>query len=101
MLKWFAEYVESTGNIELAVKYFEEAKDYLSAVRLLCFLENTEQAVVVADSSNDPAACYRLARHYDSKEQFENAVNFYLKSSVYTSAIRICKVIFMHSVLEK
>lgn len=78
--------------MELAMKYYEEAKDYLSTVRILCFLQNTEQAAIVADKSNDSAACYHLARHYESIGQIENAVNFFMKSNAYGNAARICKV---------
>ena len=78
--------------MELALKYYEEAKDYWSMVRILCFLENPEQAMVVANSSNDPAACYQLARYYENMNQIENAVEFFIKSHVYANAIRICKV---------
>ncbi|XP_065211838.1 intraflagellar transport protein 140 homolog [Planococcus citri] len=91
LMKWWAQYVESTRNMELAMKYYEEAKDYYSIVRIHCFLQNIEQAAEVADTSNDPAACYHLARHYESVGQTENAVNFFLKSNGYANAIRICK----------
>lgn len=91
-MKWWAQYVESTRNMELAMKYYEEAKDHLSTVRILCFLQNTDQAARVADKSRDSAACYHLARHYENLGQIENAVNFFLKSNAYANAIRICKV---------
>lgn len=91
-MKWWAQYVESTRNMELAMKYYEAAKDYLSIVRIHCFLQNIERAAEVADASNDSAACYHLARHYESVGQVENAVNFFLKSNAYANAIRICKV---------
>lgn len=91
-MKWWAQYVESTRNMELAMKYYEEAKDYLSTVRILCFLQNTKRAAEVADRSSDSAACYHLARHYESIGQIENAVNFFIKSNAYANAIRICKV---------
>jgi hypothetical protein len=91
-MKWRGQYVESTQNMELALKFHEESKDYWSIVRVLCFLENPEQAAVVANSSNDPAACYEMARYYDKIGQIENAVDFFVKSNVYSNAIRICKV---------
>lgn len=79
--------------MDLALKYYEDAKDYLSKVRILCFLENTDQAAAVANVSGDAAACYHLARHYENLGQIENAVHFFMKSNVYTNAVRICKVI--------
>lgn len=91
-MKWWAQYVESTRNMELAMKYYEEAKDYLSVVRILCFLENSDQATEIANRSNDPAACYHLARHYENLGQIEKAVHFFIKSNASTNAIRICKV---------
>lgn len=35
-MKWWAQYMESSGNIKAAKYYYELAKDYLSLVRLLC-----------------------------------------------------------------
>lgn len=92
LMKWWAQYVESTNNMELALKYYQMADDYLSIVRILCFLDNVEQAAEIADTSQHPAACHHLARHYENMGHTENAVKFYVKSKVYGNAIRICKV---------
>ena len=78
--------------MDLAMKYYEEAGDYVSTVRILCFLDKTDRAAEIANSTENPAACYHLARHYESTGQIETAVHFYTKSKVYANAIRVCKV---------
>ena len=47
MHKWWAEYVESVGDWDTAVQFYEAAKDYLSLVRILCFNGNVQKAIQV------------------------------------------------------
>lgn len=35
--KWWAQYMESTGDMENALQYYENAQDYLSLVRVYCY----------------------------------------------------------------
>ena len=60
--KWWAEYLESMGELEQAIQFYETAKDYYSLVRLLCFTGNLERAVEVVEESGSKAAAYQLAR---------------------------------------
>ena len=60
--KWWAEYLESMGEWEQAMQFYETAKDYYSLVRILCFNGNIERAVEVAEESGSKAAAYHLAR---------------------------------------
>lgn len=41
--RWWAQYLESLGEMEAAKNYYSAAKDYLSVVRLLCYLGDTDQ----------------------------------------------------------
>ncbi|XP_063722149.1 intraflagellar transport protein 140 homolog isoform X2 [Symsagittifera roscoffensis] len=45
LFKWWAQFCESTGSIELALEYYEKANDILSMVRVLCYLQKYEQAM--------------------------------------------------------
>jgi intraflagellar transport protein 140 len=89
--RWLAQYLESAGEMELALQYYELAEDYLSLVRVHCYCENLEKAAEIANSSGDKAACYHLARQYENMDNISNAIHFFSKASAYSNAIRICK----------
>ena len=54
--------MESTGEMELALQYYELSEDYLSLVRVYSYCDNLEKAAEIANTSGDKAACYHLAR---------------------------------------
>lgn len=91
MLKWYAAYVESTGDMENAFKIYQKAEDYFSQVRILCFLGQLSRADAVAKSSADKSACYHLARHYENIGKFQDAILFYTRAQTFANAVRICK----------
>ena len=61
--RWWAQYMESTGEMELALQYYELAEDFLSLVRVYSYCDNLEKAAEIANMSGDKAACYHLARY--------------------------------------
>lgn len=84
--------MESIGNMDQAVQYYEEAKDYFSLVRVLCFQENLPRASEIASATGDRAACYHLARQYEAMGKINEAIHFFSRAQAYGNAIRICKV---------
>lgn len=91
MLKWYAQYVESTGDMESAFKIYQKAEDWFSQVRILCFLGQLSRADSVARHSGDKSACYHLARHYENIGKFQDAIQFYTRAQTFSNAVRICK----------
>jgi intraflagellar transport protein 140 len=91
MLKWYAQYIESTGDMENAFKIYQKAEDYFSQVRILCFLGQLSRADAVAKNSGDKSACYHLARHYENIGKFQDAIQFYTRAQTFANAVRICK----------
>ena len=89
--RWLAQYLESTGEMEAALHYYEVAEDYLSLVRVYCYCENLEKAAEIANSSGNRAACYHLARQYENMDEISSAITFFSKAQAYSNAIRICK----------
>ena len=69
ILKWWAEYLESMGEWEQAMQFYETAKDYYSLVRLLCFNGSVERAVEVVEESGSKAAAYQLARRLSMEDE--------------------------------
>ncbi|XP_034252751.1 intraflagellar transport protein 140 homolog [Thrips palmi] len=91
LVKWWAQYLESTGQMDVALKCYEEAADHLSMVRVLCFQEAYDKAAQVASDSSNRAACYHLARQYEAIDEIQLAVQFFTRAQAYANAIRICK----------
>ncbi|KAM4631549.1 intraflagellar transport protein 140 homolog [Discoglossus pictus] len=89
--KWWAQYLESQADLDSALKYYEMAQDYLSLVRVYCFLGNIQRASEIANETGDRAASYHLARQYESQEELKQAVHFYTRAQAYNNAIRLCK----------
>ncbi|PIK61717.1 putative intraflagellar transport protein [Apostichopus japonicus] len=89
--KWWAQYMESTGDLETALQFYEASQDYLSQVRIHCYCGALEKSCEVANETGDKAACYHLARQYELQEQHKEAVHFFTRAQAYSQAIRICK----------
>ncbi|XP_014295650.1 intraflagellar transport protein 140 homolog [Microplitis demolitor] len=88
---WYAQYVESTRDIEGALRLYEDAKNTLAVTRLLCYLGRDGEACDLVIKTNHAASAYHLAAHYESINNISQAVHFYTVSKAYTNAIRICK----------
>lgn len=93
-MKWWAQYMESSGDMESAMKHYAEAGDHLSMVRVMCFLEDYDRAAEIANGSGDKAACYHLARQYENMGRISEAVHFFTRATAYANAIRMCKVFY-------
>ncbi|XP_068100486.1 intraflagellar transport protein 140 homolog isoform X2 [Hyperolius riggenbachi] len=89
--KWWAQYLESQSDLDAALKYYEMAQDYLSLVRVHCFLRNIQKAAEIANETGNLAASYHLARQYESQGDLKQAVHFYTRAQAYNNAIRLCK----------
>ena len=71
--------MESTGEMELALQYYEDAEDYLSLVRVYSYCEKLDKAAEIANLSGDKAACYHLARQYENIDNISEAIHFFSK----------------------
>ncbi|XP_064457702.1 intraflagellar transport protein 140 homolog [Ornithodoros turicata] len=91
LLKWWAQYMESIGEMEAALRYYEAAEDYLSLLRVYCYFNNVEKASEIANETGDRAACFHLARHFENQDNIEEAVHFFGRAKAYGNAIRVCK----------
>ncbi|XP_055617076.1 intraflagellar transport protein 140 homolog [Toxorhynchites rutilus septentrionalis] len=91
LLKWWAQYIESSGDMEGAFKIYQRSDDWFSQVRILCFIGQVDKADEIAKNSGDRAACYHLARYYENSGKFPEAIQFYTRAQTYGNAVRICK----------
>ncbi|KAL2078525.1 hypothetical protein ACEWY4_026210 [Coilia grayii] len=91
LYKWWAQYLESQTDMESALRYYELAQDYLSLVRVHCYLGNTPKASEIANETGNRAASYHLARQYEGQDDIAQSVHFYTRAQAYNNAIRLCK----------
>ncbi|XP_028989874.1 intraflagellar transport protein 140 homolog [Betta splendens] len=89
--KWWAQYLESQSDMDSALKFYERAQDYLSLVRVYCYMGNIQKASEIANDTGDRASSYHLARHYEGHDDIRQAVHFYTRAQAYNNAIRLCK----------
>ncbi|GAB1610026.1 hypothetical protein Ahia01_001288500, partial [Argonauta hians] len=91
LYKWYAQYKESMEDLDEALKYYDIAQDYLSLVRVYCFQSDMKKASSICNDTGDRAACYHLARQYELKGDYSEAINYFTRSETYGNAIRLCK----------
>ncbi|XP_022095457.1 intraflagellar transport protein 140 homolog isoform X2 [Acanthaster planci] len=89
--RWWAQYMESTGEMETALQFYEAGQDFLSLVRVYCYCGNLEKAAEIANDTGDKAACYHLARQYENQDNIKEAIHFFTRAQAYSQAIRLCK----------
>nr|XP_011746714.1 intraflagellar transport protein 140 homolog isoform X1 [Macaca nemestrina] len=89
--RWWAQYLESQGEMDAALHYYELAQDHFSLVRIHCFQGNVQKAAQIANETGNLAASYHLARQYESQEEVGQAVHFYTRAQAFKNAIRLCK----------
>jgi intraflagellar transport protein 140 len=91
MTVWWAGYLESVGSMDRAKKYYNEAKDFYSLVRIACFEKDLKEAKQIVDESNSPAAAYYFARYLEGQNEIQEAIGYYALSKCYNHAIRLAK----------
>ncbi|RMX59262.1 hypothetical protein pdam_00005737 [Pocillopora damicornis] len=89
--KWWAQYMESTSEMETALQFYEAARDNLSLVRVYCYCGNLEKAAEICNETGDRAASYHLARQFENQEKIKEAIHFYTRAQCYSNAIRLAK----------
>ncbi|KAH9494870.1 hypothetical protein Btru_015870 [Bulinus truncatus] len=89
--RWWAQYMESIGDMDTAIQYYEKAEDNFSLVRVYSYCDKIDKAAEICNTTKDLAACYYLARHYENKGLIKEAISFFQKAKAHGSAIRLSK----------
>lgn len=90
-LRTCASYLEVNGDITKARHYYLLAKDYLSLVRLLCSENDIIGASKLIDEHKSLTGAYHLARHLESIDEINGAIEYYVQSGMYNHVIRLSK----------
>ena len=77
LYKWWAQYLESKGQVGEALKYYKLAQDDASLARIACIQDDFETANKIALESTDPYASYHVARKYEAGGHIQEAIKFY------------------------
>eukprot|EP00755_Sulcionema_specki_P015940 Sspe_Gene.9975::Locus_3352_Transcript_1_1_Confidence_1.000_Length_4513::g.9975::m.9975/K19672/IFT140; intraflagellar transport protein 140 len=92
---WWAQFCESNGQYELALRYYAEAGDTLSRVRLHCALRDLDAAaalILSPESNRDvQAAAFHLARQYEEQGRVKEALQYFRIAKAFRNAIRIAR----------
>ncbi|KAF7638044.1 Amidase domain-containing protein [Meloidogyne graminicola] len=91
LYKWWAQFLESTGDLETAKNFYQNAKDYLSVVRIFCHNGQFQEAIHLTNQTKDRAAAFHLAMQFETQLDFNKAVQFFTQSGAYSNAIRLAK----------
>eukprot|EP00762_Andalucia_godoyi_P000596 ANDGO_05238.mRNA.1 hypothetical protein AURANDRAFT_71429 len=115
LLTWWASYLEATGSVEASLPFYQQAGDFVSAVRVLCVLgrfNDAEQFIgqldrrkadVGSGSGNSTAAAsYLLARHLEdmaaedispeASSLRQRSIHAYAVAGQYRQAIRLARL---------
>lgn len=89
--RWYAQYLESKSNLQLAAQEYKKANDWLSLCRVACCSKDLEQAQKICDDSQDQAACYHLARHLEAEGRTKEAINYFQIAGRISHALRLAQ----------
>lgn len=91
LFKWWAQYKESKNDIEEALNYYQRAEDNASLVRLFILNKDLNSAMQTALETQDPAACFYLARSLEEMGNLKEAIQYYSKAQRYHHAVRLAQ----------
>eukprot|EP00927_Polykrikos_kofoidii_P019571 TRINITY_DN19165_c2_g1_i1.p1 TRINITY_DN19165_c2_g1~~TRINITY_DN19165_c2_g1_i1.p1 ORF type:complete len:1451 (-),score=223.71 TRINITY_DN19165_c2_g1_i1:186-4538(-) len=89
--RWYAQYLESKAQLEGASREYKKAGDWLSLCRVACFNKDLERASKICEDSQDPAACYHLARHLEADGRMKEAIHFFQLAGRVSHALRLAQ----------
>ncbi|XP_041978131.1 intraflagellar transport protein 140 homolog [Aricia agestis] len=88
LITWWGHYLESIGDLDVALDAYVKAEDYGEQTRLLCHMDRMEEAENVCRKNS--SSLYQMARHLEmNANETENAVKMYIKCGAISSAIRV------------
>jgi len=89
--RWYAQYLESKTKLDEAAREYKKAGDWLSLCRVACFNKDLDKAQKICEDSQDPAACYHLARHLEAEGRTKDAIHFFQMAGRISHALRLAQ----------
>ena len=91
LLKWYASYIESTGDLDMSKRLYKMANDDLSLIRIACLKGDLNDAFALVRETKSPVGAYHLARHLEATGEIEEAISCFSRCGKYNYAIRLSK----------
>ena len=91
LLNWYAEYMESIGEIDRAKDLYNMTGNTLGLVRLACVKGDLTTAFTLVRDRKSCVGAYHLARYLEAKGDIEGAISCFARSGKYNYAIRLSK----------
>ncbi|CAF0970919.1 unnamed protein product [Rotaria sordida] len=91
LFRWWGRYFESRGKIEDALGCYRKADDNLSLCRLLCEQDQPTKAIELCSDTGNKAACYHMARYFEKKGDYKQAISYFQQASAISNAMRLCR----------
>lgn len=88
---WWAAYLETNGQIEKALEYYEKASDWVNVVRIHLAQDRVAQAKKITDETKDTGACFLMGKYYESIGDIQKAIYYYALSGRINQAFRLAK----------
>ena len=89
LYKWWAQFSESTNNLEEAKKYYKLASETCEVCRILCMQGNPGKAEELANETDSGAAFFTIGEFCEEHGQVREAVSFFARAGSLRKAIRL------------
>jgi len=89
--RWYAQFLESKGNLDGAATEYRKAEDVLSLCRIHCYKQETQKARQLCEETGDAAASYHLARHLEGLGEIKEAMHFFSIAGRVNHALRLAQ----------
>ena len=92
LLRWWAQYMASEGDLDQAKSFYEQAGDWFSLVKVLTHQGDLKTAREVVMKSRDRAAAYELAQSLEESEEktdVQKAIELYKIAGRYNHGVRL------------
>lgn len=91
LYRWWGRYFESRGKIDDALGCYRKANDNLSLCRVLCEQDQPTKAMELCSDTGNKAACYHMARYFEKKGDYKQAIAYFQQASAISNAMRLCR----------
>jgi intraflagellar transport protein 140 len=91
LFKWWAQLLESKADSDGAIRFYTEAKDFGSVVRVYINLNQADIAAEVCKEKDTKLGWYLLAQFSERQGEIRDAIVYYNKSGRFHHAVKLAK----------
>ena len=91
LYKWWAQLLESKSDTLGSIKFYTDAQDYGSVIRVLINLGEIDKATDLCKEKDNKLGWFLLAQHLERQGEVREAIQYYTKSQRFHHAVRLAK----------